>query len=60
MNNYGRIIDALVDLIELVEYEGINVNNVEVEDIADMLGIPEMIVNAYFNDPPYEEEEQPF
>lgn len=57
MNNYGRIIDALVDLIELVEYEGINVNNVEVEDIADMLGIPSMIVNAYFNHQFYDEDD---
>lgn len=57
MNNYGRIIDALVDLIELVEYEGININNVDVEDIADMLGIPSMIVNAYFNHQFYDEDD---
>lgn len=48
MNNYGKVIDAMVDLIELLEDEGLNVNDVVLEDIADLFGIPDMMLSAFY------------
>ena len=48
MNNYGIVIDAIVDLIDLLEDEGLNVNDVVLEDIADLLGIPDMMLSAFY------------
>lgn len=58
MKNYGKVIDAIVDLIDLLEDEGLNVNDVVLEDISDLLGIPDMMLSAfYYHD---DEDKDPF
>ena len=47
MNNYGKVIDYLCDLIDVLVDEGINVNNVTLMDLAETVGIPDMVMNAY-------------